>query len=467
MVPGSAAYNGYPHVGSKNIRTRQTASKIRRDPVLRRIIALAATALITGALAGCGSTDSWVDAHAATGWAAQYADAANSSYSPVSGADSLRLEWIRSVKGELGAQVALGSGNYLAVNAQTAGGCSLMVWETNNRARQRWCTRLVLGGGFASPLFDGFDNVYIGQPGMILSFPPTQWIRWREPVIGMPMTMRMLSPGNLLVVTHLGQVLVFDAHRGTVVGTSLDLVAGVDPTKSERGLDDCRLAGPECPVAAAPAFSEATGMVVVTLWEPGADKPVLVGLRYRPGQTPLLSREWTSEAVGGGPLASPVLSADGSTVYVNGRDERLWALNSDDGTEKWSAPLNYVAQTPPSVTPSGLVLAGGGPGARLTAIRDTGEGGEEVWTQDDTSPLSTSSIAGVGYTVVPDRDKDAADAADPAGLALVSFDLSDGHTLNRYPLPGATGWPVGVSIGHDRRVVTATSDGRVYGFAPA
>ena len=45
--------------------------------------------------------------------------------------------------------------------------------------------------------------------------------------------------------------------------------------------------------------------------------------------------------------------------------------------------------------------------------------------------------------------------------------LSDGHTLNRYPLPGATGWPVGVSIGHDRRVVAATSDGRVYGFAPA
>ncbi len=71
--------------------------------------------------------------------------------------------------------------------------------------------------------------------------------------------------------------------------------------------------------------------MVLTLWEPGAERPVLVGLRYRPGQTPLLTREWTSDAVGGGPLASPVLSADGSTVYVNGRDERLWALNSDDG----------------------------------------------------------------------------------------------------------------------------------------
>ncbi len=438
--------------------------------MLRRIIAVAATALFTGVLAGCGNTDSWVEARAATGWSAQYADAANSSHSPVTGADTLRLDWIRSVRGDLASQVALGSGNQVAVNAQTTGGCSLMVWESDNLGRQRWCTRTFQGGGFASPLLDGFDNLYVGQPGAVLSYPTTQWIRWRKPVIGMPMTMRFLSPGSLLVVTHLGQVLVFDAHRGTVTGNSLDLVSGVDPTDSQRGLDDCRLARPECPVAAAPAFSEATGMVVLTLWEPGADEPVLVGLRYRPGQTPLLTREWTSDAVGGGPMASPVLSADGSTVYVNGRDERLWALDIEDGTEKWSVPLDYLAQTPPSVTPDGVIFAGGGPGARLLAFRDTGEQAEEVWNRDDTSPLSTSSVAGVGYTVVRDdndgtNDQDGTD--DRSGMALVVFDLGDGRTVNSYPLPGATGWPVGVSIGHDRRVVAATSDGRVYGFAPA
>ena len=424
--------------------------------MLRRIIVLATTVLIA-VLAGCGSTDSWVDARAASGWAAQYADAANSSSSPVSGADTLRLEWVRSVKGDLAAQAALGSGNYLAVNGQTAGGCSLMVWETNNRARQRWCTRLYQGGGLASPLFDGFDNLYIGQPGLVMSYPVTQWIRWRQPVIGMPMTMRFLDPDMLLVVTHLGQVLVFDAHRGTVAGSSMDLVAGVNPRDSERGLQDCRLGGPGCPVAAAPAFSGASNVIVLTLWEPGAEAPVVVGLRYRPGQTPLITREWTSEAVGRGPLASPVLSPDGATAYVNGRDERLWAINTDDGSAKWSMPLGYLAQTPPSVNPDGLIVAGGGPGARLTAIRDTGDGPEKVWSRDDVAPLSTSSLAGVGYTVVGDGD----------GMALTVFALGDGHTVNSYRLPGATGWPVGVSIGHDRRVVTATSDGRVYGFAAA
>lgn len=430
--------------------------------MFRRLTVLASAALITATLAGCQDTDSWVDAKAADGWAAQYRDAANSSYQTVAGADTLRLEWTRWVKGELAAEVALGTGSYLAANAQTREGCSLMVWEADNKARQRWCTRLVQGGGASSPLFDGFDNVYVGQPGAMLSFPPTQWIRWRQPVIGMPTTPRILNPGHLLVVTHLGQVLVFDAHRGTVAGSPLDLVAGVNPTDSERGLADCRPARPRCPVAAAPAFG-ATGMVVLSLWEPGAAAPVLVGLRYRPGQSPLLTREWTSDAVGGGPLASPVFSADGSTVYVNGRDDRLWALNADDGEAKWSVPLDYLAQTPPSVSPDGLIVAGGGPGAKLVGIKDEGDRGEVRWTRDDVAPLSTSSRAGpdVAYTVIPDG------TGEETGQALLVFDPADGRTLNSYPLPRATGWPVGVSVGNDRRVVTATSDGAVYGFAPA
>ncbi|MGE2692623.1 PQQ-binding-like beta-propeller repeat protein [Mycolicibacterium pulveris] len=431
--------------------------------MLRRLTVLAVsllTALITAALAGCGDTASWVEAKPAQGWPAQYGDAGNSSYQPRAGADALRLEWTRSVKGELHSAVALGTNGYLGINAQTPAGCSLMVWEADNNARQRWCTRLVQGGGSAGPLLDGFDNLYVGQPGAILSFPTTQWIRWRKPVIGMPTTPRILSPGHLLVVTHLGQVLVFDAHNGAVVGTPLDLVAGVDPTDSERGLADCQPARARCPVAAAPAFAPTPGLIVLSLWEPDADAPVLVGLRYRAGHTPLLTREWTSDAVGGGPLASPVFSADGSTVYVNGRDERLWALDSADGSPKWSVPLDYLAQTPPSVSPDGLIVAGGGPGAKLVGITDAGDKAEVRWTRDDVTTLSTSSQAGpdVAYTVVRDGED---------GLALMVFDPADGRTVNSYPLPRATGWPVGVSIGADRRVVTATSDGVVYGFAPA
>lgn len=430
--------------------------------IRRTAAALAAVVAVALTLTSCATTDSWVDPQAGDGWPAQYGDASNSSYTPVAGSASLRLAWTRSVKGSLAAQVALGSTgatNYLAANAQTPAGCSLMVWEADRGARQRWCTRLWQGGGLSGPLIDGFDNLYVGQPGAMLSFPPTQWIRWRRPVIGVPMTPRFVSPNQLLVVTHLGQVLVFDAHRGDVVGTPLDLVAGIDPADSVRGLADCSLGRPLCPVAAAPAFSSATGNVVIGLWEPGAAQPVVVGLRYRPGQTPLVSKDWTSTAVGGGPLGSPVFSGDGKTAYVNGRDQHLWALDTSNGRAKWSVALDFQPQTPPSVAPDGVIVAGGGPDAKLVAVRDGGDHADQVWARTDVAPLSTSSRAGtdIAYTV----------ARDGRGMSLVAFNPADGHTVNTYPLPDATGYPVGVSIDHDRRVVVGTSDGQVYGFTPA
>ncbi len=91
---------------------------------------------------------------------------------------------------------------------------------------------------------------------------------------------------------------------------------------------------------------------------------------------------------------------------------------------KWSVPLNYLAQTPPSVTPDGLVIAGGGPGSRLTAVRDTADEGEVLWTRDDTSPLTTSSLAGLGYAVMRDGSE-----GEP-GLALTVFTLGDGNIVN-------------------------------------
>ena len=197
---------------------------------------------------------------------------------------------------------------------------------------------------------------------------------------------------------------------------------------------------------------------------PGAQAAGLVGLKYQPGQSPLLAREWTSDAVGAGVIGSPVLSADGSTVYVNGRDERLWALHAADGKVKWSVPLGFLAQTPPAVTPHGLIVSGGGPDTRLAAFKDAGDHADPVWRREDVVPLSSSSLAGVGvgYTVVSGPPADGA-----PGMSVLVFDPANGHTLGGYPLPAATGYPVGLAVGNDRRVVAATSDGQVFSFGPA
>ena len=119
--------------------------------MFRRLIVLASTALITGALAGCGNTDSWVEAHAADGWPAQYGDAANSSYTGLAGADALDWSGAARSRASSAPRWRWAPAHYLAVNAQTPAGCSLMVWETDNNGRQRWCTRLWQGGGSLEP----------------------------------------------------------------------------------------------------------------------------------------------------------------------------------------------------------------------------------------------------------------------------------------------------------------------------
>ena len=119
-----------------------------------------------------------------------------------------------------------------------------------------------------------------------------------------------------------------------------------------------------------------------------------------------------------------MISADGATVYVTGRDRQLWALNAADGKVKWAAPLEFQPQTPPTVSPEGLIVAGGGPGARLVGLRDAGDRAEVLWRRDDVTPLTATSQAGprAGYVVVADG---------PDRLALLVFNPADGgRTVN-------------------------------------
>ncbi|SLH93689.1 FOG: WD40-like repeat protein [Mycobacteroides abscessus subsp. massiliense] len=423
----------------------------------RVLASIALAALLT--ITGCSGDDSWINIKAAPGWSASYADAHNSSYTATEGVRELTLEWSRNTKGQIRSAAAIGIDNFIAVSADTPSGCTLMEWEDNRAARQRWCTRMITGSPWSGPLADGYNNLYMGQPGAVVSFPPTQWIRWRKPVIGAPTTPKIVEPGRLLIVTHLGQILIFDAQRGEVVGTPMDLLEGVDPADPRRGLEDCEPARPKCPISASPAYDPATGTIVTTLWQPDKPVPVLLGITYDADGKVTLKHKWASKIIDEGVIGSPVMSNDGETVYINDRKGSLHAMHTFDGSQKWSLPLGFNATTPPSVAPDGTIIAGTGDKATLVGIKDSGAKGEIAWRRDDLAPLSTSSQAAgnVGYAVVRDGDK---------GLALVVFNTPDGATINRYPLPDAAGFPVGISIGPDQRVIVTLSEGLVYGFRP-
>ena len=357
----------------------------------------------------------------AAGWSAQYGDAANSSYSAVAGAD-----------GAAPGVDPVGQGRARRPGGPRLGQLSGRQRPDRGRLladgvgdRQQRPAALVHPAGAraaasSSPLFDGFDNLYVGQPGAMHVLPV-------DPV-------DPVAPSGDRHADDRPAARPRPAAGGDAPGPGAGVRRAPRHRRSARRWTWSAASTRRTPSAASPTVSR-PGRV------PGGRRAGV--LRRRPGS-------WCSRC--GSPARRradarrPALPAGTDsaadprvdqrrrrrrsagqpgavrrrrTVYVNGRDERLWALDTDDGTAKWSVPLDYLAQTPPSVSPDGLIIAGGGPDAKLVAVRDTGDHGEVVWTRDDVAPLSTSSLAGarLAYTVTRDGDD---------GLALLVFDPADG-----------------------------------------
>src|SRR6188768_3191241 len=85
-----------------------------------------------------------------------------------------------------------------------------------------------------------------------------------------------------------------------------------------------------------------------------------------------------------GSATSPVLSADGSTVYVTDNVHRLLALDADTGQTKWTYDLGHNPVATSSVTADGLIVPGGGTDdGHLLALRDDGDHAELAWERSD------------------------------------------------------------------------------------
>ena len=318
-----AAHFGLPSRGARR----------GKDTVFRRFIVLASTALITGVLAGCGNTDSWVEERPAAGWPAQYGDASNSSYAATAGADTLRPGVDAIGQGRAGRRrLRSGRAAIWPSTPRPLGGCSLMVWETDNNARQRWCTRLCAGRrrrpARCSTASTTSTSASPGAMHVVPADPVDPVAQAGDRHADRPH--EFSSPGQLLVVTHLGQVLVFDAHRGSGRGHAAGsgrrrrphrlaaragrLSAGAGPAaRSRPRRRSRRRPGWSCSGCGSPAPTR-------RFWSACATGPARA--RCSAG-------EWTSDAVGGGPLASPVLSADG---------RRCTSTAATDGCGRWTPP---------------------------------------------------------------------------------------------------------------------------------
>ncbi|RJO75334.1 cell surface protein [Nocardia panacis] len=418
------------------------------------------------ALSACGATTTDdITVGPGKGWPAAYHDGRASGTSPVVGSRKVTLNWARPLGGPIAQPVTIGPDGQMFVTTRTAT-CSIYSLQMAT-GRKRFCNPITPDSPMASAVsaptaVDGTTNVYVGDDGSMNSFNYLGQPRWRTPVAGVPIAAQFTADGNLLSITQTGQVDVLNRQTGARVTPTLQLLGEPDPLAvpdlirpaSAQGMDDCRLGGPQCPVATNAAVDPRSGRIYVTLWQPGHPAAALVALRYHDGK---VEREWFAEMLTRGASAGPTLSADGRTVYVGDNSARLIAVDTASGATRWVRQLEFVARGGISVAEDGRIIPAGDDGY-LLALRDAGDRAENLWERKDLALRGTpvQTAGNTGYTVAAIGD----------GLNLITFDTKSGATVDSELLPDALGSTTGPAIGPQGEVVVATRIGEVFVFKP-
>ncbi|WP_280306036.1 PQQ-binding-like beta-propeller repeat protein [Nocardia neocaledoniensis] len=423
----------------------------------RVAVAFAAAGVV--ALTGCGTYVDDITVGPGLGWPAAHHDGRNGGASPVTGAESVTLSWSRPVGGPIAQPVTIGPEGQMFVTTSTAN-CAIFSFQMRT-GRKRFCNALGPSTIEAPTVVDGTNNVYVGDDGAVNSFNYLGQPRWRTPVAGVPVAVQFTGDGKLLTITQSGQVDVLDRQTGGREVPTLQLLGepdflqypGLTRPASGDGLDDCRTGGPRCAVANTTAVDPESGRFFVTVWEPGKPVAALRAMRYADGK---VTQVWSADMLTGGSATSPTLSADGATVYVGDNSGRLIAVNTEDGSTRWTHVLGWTPSGGISVVDD-LIIPAGDDGY-LMAVHDRGDRVEPAWERKDLALRGTpaQSAGDIGYTV----------AAIGAGLNLITFDTTTGNTVDSDVLPGATGTTTGTSIGPEGEVLVATRLGEIFTFQP-
>jgi len=343
--------------------------------------------------------------------------------------------WERSFGAPVIGSAALGVDDQVVLRLAGPGPCTMPSIDIDS-GRRDWCATPGQVPAGASVTTDDRGDVYTGLPGAVTDYTFTGDRRWYTPVIGAPQPPLVLPGGDVLVVTHMGQISVLDPQHGRKRAASLPLVGTAPMPDPAVGLADCAQAGPECavphPVVAQPGGSR----FHLVLRAPDAPAPVLVTAEFDAepdefGQGRI--RElWRTDEIPGGPAAAPAVSADGKTLYVLGDDgAELVVVDAEDGAVRLTHRLATPAESL-TVTGSGLVVACSRTGGELTALTvdDDDAGVTEQWSRTDLAvagPVTAADDRGYLLAKRPDAPADEPE--------LVVLDLADGETVARTPVP--------------------------------
>jgi outer membrane protein assembly factor BamB len=403
----------------------------------------------------------------ASGWSAVHADAANSDYSPVAGAQDVTLAWERHFEGSmtigplpwtinLGPTVGPDGRVYLT---STVEGCHLQAID-GPTGETLWCSDDVdLFAVVSSTLIDTDGRLFVADGQGMHAFDRDGNLLWEAPLVGVPLSAQFTREGRLVFVTHVGVLHVLDRATGEPMLPPVELVPGASWEPAE-GMMACARGLAGCPSANTLAVDPATNRLFFTFWEPGADQAGIRAMTYTDGPEPAVTELWANDTLPGGSASSPDLSADGSRVYVHDNVDSVHALDAATGEEAWRFPIGFAPDGSASLSPDGVLIPAGGRQAPLLAVRDAGTEGVLAWRRDGVANrgIATQAAGGVAYATI---------GAGDLRNDLVVIDVATGEELDREPLGGTSVFSVGTTVGPDGTVYVPTIVGGLYAFRPA
>ncbi len=433
-----------------------TAGKRARRTLPTVVAAIVATVFAV-VVSACSDGHVNVNAMASAGWSSYGGNAANSNFAYPSVPDDLELSWTRPTGGPITAPLTLSGQSNVGVTSSTENGCNLLILDPRN-GRKNFCKRMRQGIEVNSLLVDQLDEPYIGEETTFLGFNAGGAIRWRMPVIGVPLSAKFAAPGTVLVATTQGQVLLINAQTGQLVAPEVRLRADANPDDALAGFGECVTNGPRCAIPAPAAVDAERQRLFINFWPQGAIASQIKAMDYGEQNGARTVRDAWHADVPGGVIGPPTLSADGETLYAFSRLGKIVALDAATGTTRWTYDNGGYGFATMTVSPDGYLIPTGVLGAPLTLLRDRGNKAELVWQRRDLQVVSLSTLtdAKTAWTVVRDPASGA--------LSLVEVGRDNGKTQRTLALPEAVGFATGVAVSARGQIATATNIGKVYFF---